>query len=303
MDRQFLNGHDTAARLDQKAKATWPIPDGVRVHDLGGYPLAYQDAGDGETLLLVHGSLNDYRAWAGQVEALSSRFRCIAPSLRHCYPEPWDGKDTDFTVEQHAADLARLIEERGVAPVHLVGHSRGGAVSITLARQHPHLVRTLTLADPAGLEGLLPDTPEGRRWAVESMAMFARLRGDLADGDTDAAARNFVDTLGGKGAWDRRTPAQKQPLLDNLATGPACAQRPRFVAADIAALNMPVLLITGATSPRRYAAMLEAMRALLSDPPAIVTIPAAAHAMNRENPTAFNAALLEFLLGQGRPLH
>ena len=150
--------------------------------------------------------------------------------------------------------------------MHLVGHSRGGAVSITLARQHPHLVRTLTLADPAGLEGLLPDTPEGRRWSVESMAMFARLRGDLAEGDTDAAARNFVDTLGGSGAWDRRTPAQKQLLLDNLATGPACAQRPRFVAADIAALHLPVLLVTGAASPRRYAAMLEAMRTAASRP-------------------------------------
>lgn len=279
----------------------WPIPDGVRVHDIGGYPLAYREAGEGDTVLLVHGSLNDHRAWAGQLEALSSRYRCVAPSLRHCWPEPWDGAGGDFTVEQHADDLARFVEERGVAPVHLVGHSRGGAVAIALARQRPHLVRTLVLADPAGLEDLLPDTPEGRRWSVESMAMFARLRGDLAAGGVDAAARNFVDSLGGSGAWDKRTPMQKQLLLDNIATGPACARRPQFAAADIAALRMPMMLVTGAASPRRYGAMLEAMQALLPDPPVIVTIPAAAHAMNRENPKAFNAALLEFLLRHRPP--
>ena len=43
------------------------------------------------------------------------------------------------------------------------------------------------------------------------------LRDDLAAGDAVNAARAFVDSLGGIGAWDRRTPEQRQVLLDNIA--------------------------------------------------------------------------------------
>jgi len=47
-------------------------------------------------------------------------------SLRHYYPERWDGKGDKFSVKQHAEDLATLIKALGVGPVYLVGHSCGG---------------------------------------------------------------------------------------------------------------------------------------------------------------------------------
>jgi esterase len=151
------------------------------------------------------------------------------------------------------------------------------------------------LADPGGLEALLPDTPEGQRMAMESAAIFATLREHLDRGDQDGAARAFADALGGAGAWDRRTPEQKQMLLDNLATGPACAERPRYARVQLASLSGPMLLVTGERSPPRYALMLAQLREANSNVADLVTIPNAAHAMNRENPTAFNAAVLDFL--------
>jgi pimeloyl-ACP methyl ester carboxylesterase len=64
-------------------------------------------------------------------------------------PPPPDGV---YTVGAQAAVVARLIEERGRGPVHLIGNSLGGAVVTRVAASWPELVKTLTLVSPA-----LPD--------------------------------------------------------------------------------------------------------------------------------------------------
>ncbi len=277
----------------------WDRPPDVRFADVDGYPLAFLEAGAGAPIVLVHGSMSDYRAWAAQIPALAKTYRVFAPSLRHCYPERWDGAGGDFSVGGHARDLAAFLAGAAPGRAHVVGHSRGGAVALRLALTHPQLVRTLVLADPGGLEGLLPDTAEGRELAAESARMFARLAADLATGSREAAARGFVDALSGPGTWARRTPEQRQMLLDNIVAGPACAERPAFTSRDLAPLAMPILPVTGAGSPKRYALMLAALRACCARVAALVTIPDAAHAMNRDNPDAFNAAVLRFLATAG----
>lgn len=281
-----------------------PIPDAsqrrstpaeVAYFDIDGYPLAYRELGSGPPLVLIHGSVNDYRAWNLQLPSFARAHRTIAVSLRHCYPEYWDGTGGDFTVGRHTDDVAALIRGLGLGRADIVGHSRGGAVAVQLALKHPELVAKLVLADPGGLEALLPDSVEGRAMSQESAQMFARLRQDLASQDVETAARAFVEALGGPGAWERRAPEQRQVLLDNIATGPACAERPALSVGDLAALKAPTLLVTGARSPRRYALMLGAMQRHLKNVAGIVTIGDAAHSMNRENPDAFNAAILSFL--------
>jgi pimeloyl-ACP methyl ester carboxylesterase len=270
-------------------------PEGVSYFDVDGYPLAYREQGSGPPLILIHGSVNDYRAWGQQLPVFAREHRTFAISLRHCYPEHWDGSGGDFTVSRHADDVAACVLGMQLGRVDVLGHSRGGAVAILLALRHPDLVRRLVLADPGGLEGLLADSPEGRAMAGESSQMFARLRQDLETGDAEAAARSFVDSLGGPGTWDRRSQEQKQVLLDNIGTGPACAERPRLTREDLDGLKGPILLVTGARSPRRYALALGLMREQLDAVFDLVTIPHAAHAMNRENPEDFNAAVMAFL--------
>ena len=278
----------------------WPTGERTTFCEVDGYPIAYVEAGTRlPALVLVHGSMIDYRSFQSQVGPLAAHARTIAASLRHSYPERWDGRGDDFSVDRHADDLGELIGRLGLRAVHLLGHSRGGAVALQLALRRPSLVRTLILADPGGLDGLLPDTPEGRAMARETATMFAKLRANLAHGDEVAAARGFVDDLNGPGAWERRSDEQRRIMLDNIRTGPACAERPAFTAAQVASLAMPILAITGERSPARYRTMFDAMRALNRNVSPTVTIAGAAHAMHREAPAAFNAAVVAFLAAHG----
>jgi pimeloyl-ACP methyl ester carboxylesterase len=85
-------------------------------------------------------------------------------SLSHHWPVEDGGAQSAFSWRTHVAELAEFIVNMNVGPVHLVGHSRGGCVAFHLANQYPSLVKTLTLADPAGplqIDG----TPEAAyRW-------------------------------------------------------------------------------------------------------------------------------------------
>ncbi|MEO6839501.1 MAG: alpha/beta hydrolase, partial [Bradyrhizobium sp.] len=99
----------------------WSIPPDVKWIEVNGYPMAYQDRGAGSPLVLVHGSFCDYRIWPDQLEPFSKQHRVLNVSLRHFFPEVWDGVGYDFSFAQHADDLAAFIHNLSLGPVHLLG--------------------------------------------------------------------------------------------------------------------------------------------------------------------------------------
>jgi len=131
---------------------------------VNGYDMAYLDVGKGPPLVCVHGSLSDFRIWGAVIGPLSARHRVIAPSLRHFFPEHWDGVGDTYSIAQHVQDVITFIEKLGVGRVDLMGHSRGGHISFRAAQRRPDLLRKLILAEPGGeldatldrTKGLLP---------------------------------------------------------------------------------------------------------------------------------------------------
>jgi esterase len=126
---------------------TWPLPPGVSAVRVNGYDMAYVEKGTGAPVVLIHGAMNDFRYFSQTMDAFAARYQTIAVSLRHYYPEPWDGKGSTFSVKQHVADVAAFIRERKLGPVHLVGHSRGGTIALYVATLHPELVRSQVFAE------------------------------------------------------------------------------------------------------------------------------------------------------------
>ena len=77
---------------------------------VNGYDMAYIELGEGRPLVCVHGTLGDFRVWSPVSGPLSRRCRVFALSLRHFFPEPWEGGGSDFTIAQHVADVIGFIE-------------------------------------------------------------------------------------------------------------------------------------------------------------------------------------------------
>ncbi|MHB9797367.1 alpha/beta fold hydrolase [Pseudomonas sp. MT3] len=266
-----------------------------RVND---YELACLVAGRGVPLVLVHGSLCDYRYWQGQFAALSGRYHVVAPSLRHYFPEQWDGNGTGFTTEQHMSDLLALLDQLP-GPVHLLGHSRGGNLCLRVALAAPEKLRSLTLADPGGdfaedvfrMVGLVsPISPLERNQFRQQALMMIRA-GQVGEG-----LQLFVDTVSGAGVWERSSrqfremaTANAMTLVGQVADHPLPISR-----AQLEQLQLPVLLIGGAKSPEPFPRIIQALQSTLAGARTSM-ISGASHGMNVIRPASFNRTVLEFV--------
>ena len=290
----LISGFLSLSAFPVGAAPKWPLPEGIKSIEVNGYDMAYQETGAGAPVVLVHGAMTDYRWWSAQVSEFAKKYRVIAVSLRHYYPEKWDGAGDDFSIEQHAADVAALIKNLNLGKVHLLGHSRGGAVVLSVAMKNPEVIKTLILNDASGLETLLPDTPGSQRLAAEGRELRDTLARNLAAGNLELAGQMFVDALTAPGTWVTRTAEQKQRIYDNVGTALQVEGRPATSCEQIARFDFPILLLTGERSPKRYGEMFAAMRGC-KDIPAPIVIPRGTHIMTRDNPPAYNEAVLDFL--------
>ncbi len=269
-----------------------------RTYWVNGYNLSVLEAGEAGAipLLLVHGSLCDQRIWTAQMAAFAGRYRVMALSLRHFWPEKWNGRGDGYDIRQHAEDVAALIRQLGAGPVHLLGHSRGGHVCFRVAQHHPDLIRALVLAEPGGqLDPALADhgaPPPG----ADLGQMFEDSARLIADGETDAGLELFVTAVGGPKAWKYATEGFKVMARDNAATiiGQAREARRIFMKAEIESIEMPVLLIGGALTRGHFPKVMDAMQRLMPDAER-VTIEGAGHPMYEQRPAPFNDAVLGFL--------
>src|SRR6201994_4286756 len=189
----------------------------MQILHVNGYDMAYLDVGQPNgkpPLVCVHGSLNDFRIWGCVTGPLTKQHRLICVSLRHFFPEAWDGKANTYSIAQHVDDMIAFIEKLDMGPVDLMGHSRGGHMSFRVAQRRPDLLRRLILAEPGGeLDASLDPavipgpTPFGARFAAAAEKIGA---GDVAGG-----VEMLLDAIEGAGAWTRTPAAPKQMLRDN----------------------------------------------------------------------------------------
>jgi pimeloyl-ACP methyl ester carboxylesterase len=197
---------------------------------VNGYDMAYLDVGQakdgGHPLVCVHGTLGDFRTWYAVLGPLSKRHRVIAVSLRHFFPEHWDGVGDDYRIAQHVADVIAFLEQIDPKPVDLMGHSRGGHIAFRVAQQRPELLRKVVLAEPGGdFDNTLdPAIVPGARSALatRTLASLNKVRA----GDIEGALQNFVDGIDGEGAWRRLPAAAKQQLATtSLPCSARCTRR------------------------------------------------------------------------------
>jgi pimeloyl-ACP methyl ester carboxylesterase len=101
-------------------------------------------------LLLVHGGRDHCRNWDWVAEALRRDYHIIAPDLRGHGDSEWM-KGGVYGLSEYVYDIAQLIHQLELAPLAIIGHSLGGAVSLRYAGLFPETVTRLV-----AIEGLGP---------------------------------------------------------------------------------------------------------------------------------------------------
>jgi pimeloyl-ACP methyl ester carboxylesterase len=270
-----------------------PLP--MQTLHVNGSDMAYLEVGHGPPLVCVHGSLGDFRTWSPVLGPLSKKHRVIAVSLRHFFPEHWDGVGDTYSIAQHVADVIAFIEKLDAGPVDLMGHSRGGHFSFRAAQRRPYLLRKLVLVEPGGeLDASLD--PAAKPGPSQLTGRFAVSAERIAAGDIDGGVKFFFDTVEGDGAWARLPEAARQQLRDNAFTlvGQVRDKRPPYSRLDAEQIRMPTLFIGGADTRGSLPVVLRALAAHVPDS-RTATIAGTSHWMFEQAPQKFSEIVLEFL--------
>ncbi|WP_441258492.1 alpha/beta fold hydrolase [Bradyrhizobium sp. 521_C7_N1_3] len=264
---------------------------------IDGLTLHYIELGQGTPVVLVHGTLEDYRTWDGQLEAFSKGYRLISYSRRYHYPNEWPKDATDFSVTLHARDLAAFIKALNLPPVHLVGHSYGAFIAFLVARDHPEVIRSLTLGEPP-VWPLLKTTPEGNALLSAAITRSIATSEAFKQGNDEEGVRRFVNGVLGDGSYEKIPPAVLKRVMDNVQElkGEAASRDlfPPTTCEDVQKVKAPTLLVDGELSPKVFHLVDDMLERCL---PSVerATIPAASHQMEVENPQAFNDTVLAFI--------
>ena len=192
-----------------------------------GTELAYVEVGQGEPVIFVHGGLQDYRMWTEHLPKFAGRYRAIAYSRRNNYPNDVspDGMP-DGAADAHGEDLAAFVRALGLSKVRVVAHSSGAHAALFFAALHPEMVVSLALNEPPAA-GILVGVPEVAEMLKAWGSGAAPAREALKAGDTKAGIPLFVNAVGGPGAYERRSDADKMMNLDNVASYQADATTKR----------------------------------------------------------------------------
>ena len=281
----------------------------VRAQLANGVELHYIERGRGKPLLLLHGGMGDCHSWAAQLEPFAQRFRVIAVSRRHSYPNRFPGPLAGHSVDIDVDDLLAFEGLVQASPAHVVATSYGALVALVYALRYPDKVLSLVLAEPP-LHQWACRTLEGASLFAEFLKEVWLPAGQaFARGDDHNALRILVNGMWGRAVFDSLSPDRARAAFRNVRAmrGLTLAQEPfpKLPRAAVSQLTVPSLLICGEGSSALHICVIEELARVLPFTSRAV-IGEASHASPVENPNAFNNAVLRFLTeqadGAGRKL-
>jgi pimeloyl-ACP methyl ester carboxylesterase len=239
--------------------------------------VSYEEQGTGPTVVLIHGSPGNGRAWQRVAERLAGRHRVIAPDLPGHGGTTPPPADTPPDVGATAALLEALLRAVG-PPALLVGHSYGGVVALALALRGRVPIGALALLEPVAVEALRLAGDDAAY--AGTRAVFEGYIAGVEGGDPHQV-RTMVDFWFGPGAFERMAEPLRAYMVAQAATNVRDVRstfRERYGVADFQRVTMPVTTLVGGRSPAITHTIARAITAHVPKG-SLVTLDGATHAM------------------------
>lgn len=204
-----------------------------------GISVAYQEQGQGPTIVLLHGFCGSSAYWEKLAPLLSGEYRVVMPDLRgHGATGAPAGP---YTIDQMADDIAALMEQMGVPKYTLLGHSLGGYITLSLSERYSSRLNGFGLIHSTPY----PDSEEAKEKRLKAVEKIE-----------DAGINAFVDDLV-PGLFAQEHLQTMEPEVNRAkeigyltppqgAQGAALAMRERVDRREVLSeSDLPILLVAG----------------------------------------------------------
>src|ERR1700744_6602011 len=230
------------------------------------------------------------------MRSFGKRYRAVAYNARGFPPSDVPENVSSYSQARAADDIVAVLDHIGVTKAHVVGLSMGGFATLHFGLRHPE--RALSLCIGGCGYGAEPDKRETFRAEADASVSIIRKDGMAAFADRYAYGPTRVQYEN----KDRRGHADfKAMLAEHSATGSANTQqgvqkeRPSLydLVAEMKRIDVPTLVITG---DEDWPCLMPGILMKQSIPSAaLVVMPNAGHAINIEEPDAYNRIVGDFL--------
>jgi pimeloyl-ACP methyl ester carboxylesterase len=258
--------------------------DGVRIY--------FEEYGRGEPILLAYGIGGNADMWEPNIEDLSAGHRLVLWEPRgHARSDsPEDPQKVTFA--HWVWDLHDLMDHLGLERAIVGGLSLGGGIATRFTLAHPERVRALLIIDSSSASGL----PLG----VDNIVMRAKSIEVTLTGGMDAMAEFAIESNPNVAGRIKLDPSARKEIFDYYRklkpVGYANALRALlqmdYITDHLDEITVPTLLVCGNEDPS-LGPMREIQRRVAHSKFALLA--PAGHFANRDQPEAFNRAVLEFL--------
>ena len=264
--------------------------------NVGGVSLYVEEAGQGTPLIFVHEFAGDCWSWQPQVRFFSRRYRTIVFNARGYPPSDVPEGAEAYSQDRAAEDIRGVLDALKIPKAHVCGLSMGGYATLHFGLKHPDRALSLVVAGA----GYGSASGEREKFLRDSEAVVKRFEDDGMAKTADFYAKGPTRVQ----LMDKDPHSWREfhrQLAEGSARGHALTQRgvqlrrPSIMdlGERMEKLEVPTLIMTGDEDDPCLEPAIFMKRKIPTS--GLVVLPKSGHAINLEEPEAFNRAVLDFL--------
>lgn len=202
-------------------------------------------------MFFLHSSASNGGQWIMLAEAFKNERDVFTPNLPGYGPVSGNIDNSLMGIAVLASPIIEQIEAQ-MRPVHLVGHSFGGAVALHIALHRPELIESLSIYEPASFHILKSGNSDQQRAFSDVDQLANALSHSIKSGSATVGMERFIDFWNGSGCWESFSNKKRAimvelagTVLSNFDDG----KIERWSLEDLNELEVPTLMMEGGLSP------------------------------------------------------